>query len=120
MFFDAASARFVVRLRDEDKPEEWKRIGREHLKPVRTDDSKEFVSPVFDLLAVSTHSGDACFGHYMAYVRSCEDGIWRLYNDDNVQEVSEQEVSAQQIEAYLLFYLQRNCRPPVWGQPANG
>ena len=31
--------------------------------------------------------GDATFGHYMAYARSSEDGVWRLFDDEDVTEV---------------------------------
>eukprot|EP00913_Durusdinium_trenchii_P006746 g6342.t1 len=48
---------------------------------------------VYDLLGTIVHSGTASFGHYQAFVRSCEDGRWYLYNDDLVREVSAEEDS---------------------------
>ncbi|CAK9045088.1 Probable ubiquitin carboxyl-terminal hydrolase 1 (Deubiquitinating enzyme 1) (Ubiquitin thioesterase 1) (Ubiquitin-specific-processing protease 1) [Durusdinium trenchii] len=70
---------------------------------------------VYDLLGTIVHSGTASFGHYQAFVRSCEDGRWYLYNDDLVREVSAEEVRRQKESTYVLFYLCRSLRPASWG-----
>lgn len=74
-------------------------------------------SPCYDLLAMSLHCGVASAGHYVAFVRSCENGSWYLFNDDVVAEVSAAEVEADQTGPYVLFYIRRDHRPESWGPP---
>jgi len=74
-------------------------------------------SPVFDLAGVCTHFGSASYGHYTAYARSSEDGKWRLFNDEDVKEVSAEEVAEEKVGAYILFYVRRDARPASWGEP---
>ncbi|CAJ1454902.1 unnamed protein product [Effrenium voratum] len=68
----------------------------------------------YQLMATITHSGTACRGHYMARVRSCQDGRWYLYNDDVVSEISAEEVQEDVRGTYVLFYLHRRWRPSSW------
>jgi len=119
MCFDSSHCQFCVSLNNgEDAPENWKSVGRENLKlTCVTPASKDALLPVYDLVAVSAHVGKAFFGHYVSYARSSEDGLWRLYNDDDVSEVTAQDVAAEKVGAYLLFYIRRDHRPLAWGTP---
>jgi len=74
-------------------------------------------SPCYDLLAMSLHCGVASAGHYVAFVRSCENGSWYLFNDEVVAEVSAAEIEADQTGPYVLFYIRRDHRPESWGAP---
>jgi len=78
-------------------------------------DAKMLPAPCYDLVAVSVHWGAAAAGHYVAYVRSAEDGLWRLFDDDEVFEVSPEDVQADLTGAYILFYIRRDHRPSTWG-----
>eukprot|EP00434_Breviolum_minutum_P006439 symbB.v1.2.005684.t1/scaffold334.1/size226555/7 len=62
---------------------------------------------IYDLLGTITHSGTALFGHYRAFVRSCADGQWYLYNDDLVRSASKEEVLKDTQGTYVLFYISR-------------
>lgn len=44
----------------------------------------EPVSMLYDLFAVSNHSGSLSFGHYTAYAKNHETGLWYDYNDSSV------------------------------------
>jgi len=115
MYLDTVSARFCVRIREDDPPDQWKKVKPSGLRPVATVKPEDEVPPpVYDLVAVSKHMGAACSGHYVAYARSCEDGIWRLFDDDDVSEVSPQTVEAERVGAYVLFYIRRDLRPARW------
>lgn len=82
-------------------------------EPLNVDVLKEMDVP-YDLLGTITHSGTASVGHYQAYVRSCEDGHWYLYNDDLVRRASCDEVRADTCGSYVLFYLSRSLTPRCW------
>lgn len=70
---------------------------------------------VFDLCAVSKHIGSLGGGHYVAYVRSSEDGEWYFCDDGSVSRVSADRVREDKVGAYVLFYLRRDHRPTAWG-----
>jgi len=107
------SARWCVQL--DDAPDILTSITPENLKLTDTvEDSAESALPIFDLLGVSKHIGDSSFGHYVAYVRSCHDGLWYLFDDEEVAEVLPEDVANEQEGAYVLFYLRRDCRPQSW------
>ncbi|KAH9503414.1 Ubiquitin carboxyl-terminal hydrolase 2 [Bulinus truncatus] len=57
---------------------------------------------LYDLYAVSNHSGGTSSGHYTAYCRNPYSGEWYLYNDARVSSVRSNEVVSS--EAYVLFY----------------
>mmetsp|Transcript_89428 Transcript_89428/g.164105 ORF Transcript_89428/g.164105 Transcript_89428/m.164105 type:complete len:865 (-) Transcript_89428:246-2840(-) len=120
VYLDTLRDQFCVSLSDtEGVPQGARMLGRDHLRLAHSvSTSEQPAAPVYDLVAVSTHIGHAFFGHYVAYARSCEDGLWRLYDDDDVREVAEQEVTADKVGAYLLFYIRRDHRPAAWGSPA--
>ncbi|KAK2167379.1 hypothetical protein NP493_1276g00028 [Ridgeia piscesae] len=59
-------------------------------------------STIYNLYAVSNHSGSTYGGHYTAYAKHPETGKWNYFNDQRVSPVSES--SIQSNEAYVLFY----------------
>lgn len=106
------SPRWCVRL--DEAPEILTSITPGNLKLIDLKESPESVLPVFDLAAISKHIGGASFGHYVAYARSSCNGLWYLFDDDDVTEVSPQVVEEEQEGAYVLFYLRRDCIPHSW------
>ncbi|KAM5226865.1 ubiquitin carboxyl-terminal hydrolase 2 isoform 3-T9 [Hipposideros larvatus] len=75
--------------------------------PLRDLDLKEFASEntnhaVYNLYAVSNHSGTTMGGHYTAYCRSPATGEWHTFNDSSVTPMSSSQVRTS--DAYLLFY----------------
>ena len=64
---------------------------------------------LYDLYAVSNHSGSLDFGHYTAYARSRLDGKWYLFNDSSVTPAK----SPVTENAYILFYIRKDlCHFP--------
>jgi len=119
MFLDTATTRFCVQLGEDVPKNDWKKLRPENLVPLPDESGvEEAPSPVYDLVAVSKHAGSASMGHYVAYARSHVDGAWRLYDDEDVSDVTAEEVAGQRSGAYVLFYLRRDCRPAAWGSPA--
>ncbi|CAI5742933.1 unnamed protein product [Hyaloperonospora brassicae] len=47
---------------------------------------------VYELYSVLIHSGSALGGHYYAYIKSLESGMWYNFNDANVSEISDAEL----------------------------
>jgi len=62
-------------------------------------------SALYDLFAVSDHSGSLSGGHYTAICRNPIDNKWYDFNDSYVSSSSEERVVSP--EAYLLFYRQK-------------
>jgi len=60
---------------------------------------------IYDLYAVSNHSGGLGGGHYTASIKY-NDGNWYYCNDSNVSKMKESEVVCE--EAYVLFYYRRD------------
>ncbi|NXS57887.1 UBP2 hydrolase, partial [Brachypteracias leptosomus] len=70
-------------------------------------DLREFASQscnhaVYNLYAVSNHSGTTMGGHYTAYCKSPISGEWHSFNDSRVTPMSSSHVRSS--DAYLLFY----------------
>ncbi|NXK37153.1 UBP2 hydrolase, partial [Piprites chloris] len=70
-------------------------------------DLREFASQscnhaVYNLYAVSNHSGTTMGGHYTAYCKSPVSSEWHSFNDSRVTPMSSSHVRSS--EAYLLFY----------------
>lgn len=61
----------------------------------------EECKPLFDLYAVSCHSGILCGGHYVSYAKNPNDK-WYCYNDSSCKEVKEEDISID--SSYILFY----------------
>lgn len=114
MYFNTATERFCVRLGEDDAKEDWKRLKAENLKPAGHSGAYIAPPPLYDLVAVNKHIGSAHYGHYVAYARSSHDGQWRLYDDDDVKEVTAKQVEDERVGAYVLFYVRRDHRPDGW------
>uniref|UniRef100_A0A1A8FYH5 Ubiquitin carboxyl-terminal hydrolase n=3 Tax=Nothobranchius korthausae TaxID=1143690 RepID=A0A1A8FYH5_9TELE len=75
--------------------------------PLKDLDMREFSAatserPVYNLYAVSNHTGNTLGGHYTAYCRNSALGEWYSYNDSRVSPMSSSQVRSS--NAYVLFY----------------
>uniref|UniRef100_A0A3B4B271 ubiquitinyl hydrolase 1 n=1 Tax=Periophthalmus magnuspinnatus TaxID=409849 RepID=A0A3B4B271_9GOBI len=74
--------------------------------PLKELDLREFSDTneraVYNLFAVSNHSGSALGGHYTAYCKHPALGEWYCYNDHRVNPISSSQVRSS--NAYVLFY----------------
>lgn len=57
---------------------------------------------LYDLYAVSNHSGGTSSGHYTAYCKNPYSGDWSFFNDARVSNAMSNQVVSS--EAYVLFY----------------
>lgn len=71
-----------------------------------TDITPESSPLLYDLYAVSNHSGGLGGGHYYAYAKNIYKNRWYCFNDSSVREMSENEVVTS--GAYCLFYERRD------------
>lgn len=61
---------------------------------------------IYDLFAVSNHSGGLGGGHYTAYAKNFQDGLWYNFNDSSCAEVRDpREIVSKR--AYALMYKRR-------------
>jgi ubiquitin carboxyl-terminal hydrolase 4/11/15 len=60
---------------------------------------------VYDLVAVSNHSGGLGGGHYTADARNVDDGRWYNFNDTRASATHPDRLSGSAV--YLLFYQRR-------------
>ncbi|PWA24350.1 hypothetical protein CCH79_00011891 [Gambusia affinis] len=79
--------------------------------PLKDLDLREFSAdscerPVYNLYAVSNHTGNALGGHYTASCRNPALGEWFSYNDSRVSPMSSSQVRSS--NAYVLFYEMAN------------
>ena len=76
--------------------------------PVRGLDLSDFirgpVSPIYDLVAVSQHSGSMGGGHYTSACRENQNS-WGAFSDEHASQTNERELETS--EAYILFYVAR-------------
>uniref|UniRef100_A0ABM5EQD3 Ubiquitin carboxyl-terminal hydrolase n=1 Tax=Pogona vitticeps TaxID=103695 RepID=A0ABM5EQD3_9SAUR len=75
--------------------------------PLKDLDLREFAShscnhAIYNLYAVSNHSGTTMGGHYTAYCKNPISGEWHAFNDSRVTPLSSSHVRSS--DAYLLFY----------------
>ncbi|KAB5550302.1 hypothetical protein PHYPO_G00052280 [Pangasianodon hypophthalmus] len=75
--------------------------------PMKDLDLREFASDrsssaVYNLYAVSNHSGTTMGGHYTAYCCNPDSGEWYTFNDSRVTPMSSSQVRSS--DAYVLFY----------------
>ncbi|TTO95311.1 Ubiquitin carboxyl-terminal hydrolase 2 [Bagarius yarrelli] len=75
--------------------------------PLKELDLREFASErssstVYNLYAVSNHSGTTMGGHYTAYCCNPDSGEWYTFNDSRVTPMSSSQVRSS--DAYVLFY----------------
>jgi ubiquitin C-terminal hydrolase len=117
MFLHPVSKRFCVRVDEDDPHDKWKRILPKNLTPVPLSEKPALKPHIYDMVSVAKHIGHSFYGHYVSYARSSEDGLWRLYDDDVVTEVTPEKVESEHVGAYVLVYLRREFRPPAWGPP---
>uniref|UniRef100_A0A8C9WNU0 Ubiquitin carboxyl-terminal hydrolase n=1 Tax=Scleropages formosus TaxID=113540 RepID=A0A8C9WNU0_SCLFO len=79
--------------------------------PLKDLDLREFASDninaVYNLYAVSNHSGTTLGGHYTAYCRNPTLGEWYSFNDSRVTPMSSSQVRSS--DAYVLFYELASC-----------
>ena len=61
----------------------------------------------YELVSVVNHFGHLGAGHYVAYARHMDNGVWRCFNDSDVDEMPSDEVATS--SAYLLFYARRSA-----------
>ncbi len=79
---------------------------------------------VYDLYAILIHQGGAFGGHYFAYIKSFEDGQWYNFNDSNVSQISQSEItntfggSNGTNTAYMLMYT-KTCELAPLDVPAT-
>ncbi|KAM4627248.1 ubiquitin carboxyl-terminal hydrolase 2a isoform 1-T1 [Polymixia lowei] len=64
--------------------------------------SENSINAVYNLYAVSNHSGTTMGGHYTAYCRNPTSGEWYTFNDSRVTPMSSSQVRSS--DAYVLFY----------------
>jgi len=62
--------------------------------------------PIYDLYAVSNHSGSLHGGHYTAYAHNPYEGKWYNFDDSWTNEVPSSDVVSE--AAYVLFYRRRD------------
>lgn len=67
---------------------------------------KDKVNAVYDLFAVSIHSGGLGGGHYIANAKNLHNGEWYDYNDSSCSSMNEAEACTD--SAYVLFYKKRD------------
>ncbi|XP_041863701.1 ubiquitin carboxyl-terminal hydrolase 2-like [Melanotaenia boesemani] len=75
--------------------------------PVKDLDLREFSAdsserPVYNLYAVSNHTGNTLGGHYTAYCKNPALGEWYSFNDSRVSPIPSNQVRSS--NAYVLFY----------------
>ena len=69
-------------------------------------DPKTGESNVYDLYAISNHSGSLYGGHYIAHCMNSLDNKWYCFNDSSVSNSSTSHLVCA--TAYVLFYRRRN------------
>mmetsp|Transcript_39195 Transcript_39195/g.87745 ORF Transcript_39195/g.87745 Transcript_39195/m.87745 type:complete len:96 (+) Transcript_39195:84-371(+) len=67
---------------------------------------------LYDLAGVSTQFGGLGGGHYIAHARSSVDGEWYSFDDKDVRKITAEDVRANKVGAYILFYIRRDHTPP--------
>lgn len=60
---------------------------------------------IYDLYAVSVHTGHAQFGHYYSYCQN-PDGNWYVFDDQDVNKIDEKKIV--DANAYMLLYRRRD------------
>jgi len=69
---------------------------------------------VYELYAVLVHSGSAMGGHYYAFIKSFEDGLWYKFNDSDVSKMDSEDIKcvfgdkSGNATAYMLKYRHYN------------
>jgi len=58
--------------------------------------------PIYELFAISNHSGGLGAGHYTAFAKNKENDKWYYFNDNSCKQVEESQIRSS--SAYVLFY----------------
>jgi ubiquitin carboxyl-terminal hydrolase 8 len=90
----------------EEKAIEYPLAGWDLATSVRSQGSEY---PVYDLYAISNHTGGLASGHYTAYTLNRFDDQWYEYNDSKCRRVNERILQGNRSSAYLLFYNRAPC-----------
>ena len=72
---------------------------------MRGEQRSDVPPPVYDLFAVSEHSGGLGGGHYTAVAKSPDSDEWINYNDSYCSRASTDDIVTP--AAYILFYKRR-------------
>ncbi len=83
--------------------------------PIQGLDMSDYVSEhnkgenIYDLYAISYHSGSLGGGHYTAYTKNPINGMWYYYDDQNVVHIDDSKLESRLITpgAYILMYQAR-------------
>ena len=88
--------------------------------PEIKDQNDNLPDNLYSLQAVFIHKGSAYSGHYYVYIKSFETGIWYLFDDYQVQEVTVTDVLKDgfgghrlEISAYMLAYRRKKLNKEV-------
>ena len=74
-------------------------------------DENDTIEKIYDLTGIMYHTGNLQYGHYYAACYNIKHRRWFLYNDDNVREIKENDISIK--DAYVLFYRRRGLESMV-------
>ncbi|XP_058278967.1 ubiquitin carboxyl-terminal hydrolase 32 isoform X3 [Hirundo rustica] len=80
--------------------------GENHSEDDSADDQRDdvWVNPIYNLYAISCHSGIMGGGHYVTYAKN-PNNKWYCYNDSSCKELHPDEIDTD--SAYILFYEQQ-------------
>ncbi|CAF1232492.1 unnamed protein product [Rotaria sordida] len=73
---------------------------------IQNNDEKTNVSTLYDLVAVSNHTGSLVAGHYITYARNDRNKKWYSFNDETIREIIDEHDIVTK-NAYILVYIQR-------------
>ncbi|CAF0787656.1 unnamed protein product [Rotaria sp. Silwood1] len=73
---------------------------------IQNNDQKTNILTLYDLVAVSNHSGSLASGHYTTYTRNDRNKKWYSFNDEIIREILD-ECDIVTKNAYILVYAQR-------------
>ena len=77
-----------------------------NMSPFVINHSNKDQEKLYDLCAVANHYGGLGGGHYTAYGKNKDSGLWHYFDDSNVTAVTEESVVTK--AGYVLFYLRRD------------
>ena len=72
---------------------------------IQNDKENINVSTLYDLVAVSNHTGSLVSGHYTTYAKNNGNKQWYSFNDEIFREIDENDVVTK--NAYILVYVKR-------------
>jgi ubiquitin C-terminal hydrolase len=72
----------------------------------QNDKNNENISALYDLVAVSNHTGTLLSGHYTTYARNYRNKTWYSFNDEITREISDEKDIVTK-NAYILVYVKQ-------------